>query len=78
VTRLFVDFVGEELPAEYRELIEDHLKNCPLCVAFADSYRSVIRLARQLPAAPVPPELWESLRLALKEVSLQTPDPPAP
>jgi len=65
VTRLLVDFIGEGLPAEYRELIEDHLKNCPLCLAFANSYQGVIRLTRQLPATPLPPDLLESLRLAV-------------
>ncbi len=69
VTRLLVDFVGEGLPDEYREVIEDHLASCPLCVAFADSYLGVIRLGRQLPATPVPPELLENLRQALNRLN---------
>ena len=73
VTRLLVDFVGEGLPAEYRELIEDHLATCPLCIAFADSYREVIRLGRQLPATPLPPELLENLRLGLNRLGLSIP-----
>jgi hypothetical protein len=74
VTRLFVDFLGEGLPTEYRELIEEHLSACPLCTASADSYRAVIRLARQLPPAPVPADLLNNLRAAARSAGLPLPD----
>jgi predicted anti-sigma-YlaC factor YlaD len=76
VKRMFVDYLGEGLPAEYRELIEEHLAVCPNCTSSADSYRAVIRLARRLPPAPVPPELLESLRQAAREMGIPLPDRP--
>jgi hypothetical protein len=74
VTRLFVDYLGEGLPVEYRELIEEHLTVCSLCAASADSYQAVIRLARQLPPPPVPLELLENLRIAARAIGLPIPE----
>jgi hypothetical protein len=70
---LFVDFLGEGLPAEYGELIEEHLTSCPLCATSADSYREVIRLARRLPPPSIPRELLESLRRAADEMAYDLP-----
>jgi hypothetical protein len=78
VTRLFVDFFDEGLPVECRELIEEHLTACPLCAASADSYEAVIRLARQLPPAPVPLELIDNLRSAARAIGLPIPEPGDP
>jgi hypothetical protein len=63
VGRLFVELFGGELAGEYRELVEDHLAACPLCLASADGYAAVIDLARRLPRLPVPPGLLDRLRV---------------
>ena len=76
VTRMFVDYLGEGLPAEYRELIEEHLAVCQQCSSSAEIYQAVIRLARQLPPAPMPPELLASLRHTAREMGLELPDDP--
>jgi hypothetical protein len=68
--RLFVDFFAEDLPTEYRELLEEHLAECPSCLALAESYRAVIRLARQLPRVPLPPELLDNFLLATRKLDL--------
>jgi hypothetical protein len=76
VRRLFVDFLGEGLPLEYGELIEEHLAACPLCASSADGYRDIIRLARQLPPALPPPHFLEQLRRAARATDVQPPGGP--
>jgi hypothetical protein len=63
-----IDFVANELPPGHRELIEDHLKWCPPCVAYFESYQLTIKLTRKLPCTPPPPQLIERLRAALEEI----------
>ncbi|MBI1915359.1 MAG: zf-HC2 domain-containing protein [Planctomycetes bacterium] len=64
LARLLLGYVEQELPGEYRELVEQHLASCAQCVALADSYTVVLQLVRQLQPVPVPPELLEALRIA--------------
>ncbi len=68
LAELLIDFVSDELPAEHRARIEQHLKLCPPCVAYLESYRITIRLTKRLPCAPLPPELEKRLRAALEEL----------
>jgi anti-sigma factor RsiW len=68
LAEFLIDFVSDELPAEHRAHIEQHLKLCPPCVAYLESYRMTIRLTKRLPCEPLPPELEKRLRAALEEL----------
>jgi anti-sigma factor RsiW len=61
---MLLEYVEKELAAEHVKEVRHHLDACPRCVAYADSYREVIRLARQLPRLPLPAELLARLRAA--------------
>jgi anti-sigma factor RsiW len=65
---LLIDFVSGDLPVEHRERIEQHLRKCPPCVAYFESYQMTIKLTRKLPCTPPPPQLIERLRAALEEI----------
>jgi anti-sigma factor RsiW len=65
LVELLIDFVSGELPPEYRDQVEQHLRVCPPCVAYLASYQTTIRLTRQLPCEPPPPEVAERLQAAL-------------
>lgn len=41
-----IDYVSDELPQQTRAEFERHLAVCPPCVAYLNSYRDTIRLAR--------------------------------
>ena len=58
------DFVSDELPPGERSDAEEHLVRCPPCVALLESYQVTIRLARQLPPAPMPSHLLSRLQAA--------------
>ncbi len=69
---LLVDFVSGELPPEHQDRVEKHLKACPPCVAYFESYQTTIKLTRKLPCDPLPPQLVERLRAALGEIRPDT------
>jgi anti-sigma factor RsiW len=64
---LLFDFTSGRLPAEYRELVEQHLRLCSCCVAYLESYRLTIEMTRQLPRPPLPPHLAYQLRALVEE-----------
>jgi anti-sigma factor RsiW len=43
LVELLIDFVSDELPAEHRLRIEQHLRRCPPCEAYLASYQMTIR-----------------------------------
>jgi anti-sigma factor RsiW len=71
--REFTDFLHEylfgNLPAEERAEFEKHLAECPWCVAYLDSYRKTILLAKTAFAAseesPPPADAPEELIRAI-------------
>jgi anti-sigma factor RsiW len=73
LAELLIDFVSGELPPEHRAHIERHLKGCPPCVAYVETYQITIQLTRRLPCAPLPPELEKRLRAVLEEMCRQKP-----
>jgi len=40
------DYLSGELPAEERRLFEEHLAECPDCVAYLETYGATIRLGK--------------------------------
>jgi anti-sigma factor RsiW len=67
LTDLLLEIAAGELLPEQRDHVEEHLRVCPSCVAYVESYRLTIHLAQQLPRAPVPPQLMQRLRVLLAE-----------
>jgi anti-sigma factor RsiW len=70
--RTFIEFLMEyldgELPPEERAVFDEHLAECPWCVAYLQNYRQTIRLEREALAddrAPVPGDAPEELVQAI-------------
>jgi anti-sigma factor RsiW len=62
---LLCDYVADELPPDRRDHIDEHLRDCPSCAAYLQSYTVVIQMTRALPAAPLPPGLARRVAEAL-------------
>jgi len=68
LVQLLIDFVSGELPPEDQAHVEQHLRRCPPCVTYVETYQLTIRLTRRLPCEPLPPEVEQRLRAALADM----------
>ncbi|MEE8524103.1 MAG: anti-sigma factor [Thermoanaerobaculia bacterium] len=65
-----MSFLEGELPAAQTESFENHLRICPHCTSYLDSYRTTVKLARQVCKEPddgVPADVPEDLVDAILE-----------
>jgi hypothetical protein len=62
---LLFDYINNDLSEERRQLLEEHLRVCPPCLVYAESYRVTVTLSRKLPCRDLPPECERRLREAL-------------
>jgi putative zinc finger protein len=76
VMELVFDFVADDLAPEKHDHMEQHIHRCPPCLAYCNSYRITILLARQLPCSPPPPDVAERLRTALEAARKMPPSGP--
>ena len=67
LAELLIDFVAGELGEEQAARLRKHMEECPPCVHYVATYQLTITITRQLPPAPLPPELLQRLREAVAE-----------
>ncbi len=65
---LLLEFVSGDLSDERRAVVEQHLKDCPPCLIYFETYQVTIKLVRKLPCTPPPPQLMDRLRAALEDI----------
>jgi anti-sigma factor RsiW len=68
LAELLIDYVAGDLAPEHHRRLEQHLHCCPPCLTYLETYQLTIQITRKLPCRPMPPELMEKLRAALKEI----------
>jgi anti-sigma factor RsiW len=61
--RLLFDYAQETLPPELKAAMDQHLKDCPPCLDYLQTYRATICATRECcqPPAELPPELRQKL-----------------
>ena len=64
VHKLLFDYVQGNLDVAMNQKLSDHLRDCPLCLKYVESYRQTITLTRKCiqPAVPMPAELETRLK----------------
>jgi anti-sigma factor RsiW len=62
VVRLLADYLERQLPPALQRELEQHLEQCPRCVAQLRTYQSTVTLLRSLREEELPPELRLTLR----------------
>jgi anti-sigma factor RsiW len=50
-----LDYLTGGLPPERARAFEEHLAECPSCVAYIETYRATVRLARESMVPPTTP-----------------------
>lgn len=66
VGQLLYDYVEGRLEPPIRQQLEQHLADCPGCLAFIKTYQQTIQLSKTLPPEAMPPELQQKLRSFIK------------
>jgi len=59
---LFSDYLEAAVDAEALARLEEHLRDCPPCVAYLNTFRRSRELAREASQVEMPPELKRRLR----------------
>ena len=67
VTALLIDYVAGDLDPATSLVLEQHVQNCPDCIAFLRTYRESIRLTRTLRYEDIPEELRDRLHTVLRQ-----------
>jgi len=67
VTALLLDYVAGALDPTTTLVLEQHLQNCPDCVAFLRTYRESIRFTRTLRYEDIPGELQDLVHVFLRQ-----------
>ena len=67
VTGLILEYVSEDLDRATTRAFRSHLRECPDCVAFLNTYKKSIRTARSLRYQEIPAELQRRVRAFLTE-----------
>lgn len=64
---LLHDYVEGVLDQSVRARLDEHLADCPGCVAVINTYKHMIHLSKELRCEDIPPELQRKLRTFIKE-----------
>jgi anti-sigma factor RsiW len=60
------DFLDENLDAEIRANLEQHITECPNCWVIADTTRKTIKIYKGMEPYPIPSDVEERLMHALE------------
>lgn len=75
IAEFLMDYLTGELDATQHQCFEEHLAECPDCVAYLDSYRDTIKAGKvafvEVPATPrsLPEEMIHAILAACKQGS---------
>jgi anti-sigma factor RsiW len=60
------DFLDENLDAEIRAKLEQHITECPNCWVIADTTRKTIKIYKGMDPYPIPGDVEQRLMVALE------------
>jgi anti-sigma factor RsiW len=67
ITDLILDYLTEELDPDTTSEFEKHMRICPDCVAFLNTYKQTVQMTRSLRYEDIPPEMEKRVRQFLAQ-----------
>lgn len=67
ITDLIMDYLTGELPPDTALEFEEHLRMCPDCVAFLNTYKKTVQVTRSLQYEDIPPAMEKRVRQFLTQ-----------
>ncbi len=67
ITDLILDYLTGELHSDTAAEFEEHLRICPDCVAFMNTYKKTVEVTRSLRCEDIPTEMEKRVRRVLEE-----------
>ena len=67
ITDLILDYLTEELDPDTTSEFEKHMRICPDCVAFLNTYKQTVQVTRSLRYEDIPPEMEKRVHQFLAE-----------
>lgn len=67
VTSLILDYLSEQMEPETISVFEQHLRDCPDCVAFLNTYKKTIFATQSLRYEAIPVQMRRRVRQFLRE-----------
>jgi anti-sigma factor RsiW len=76
VTSVTLDYLAGALAPATRRAFEQHLGDCPDCIAFLNTYKKTVRATRSLRYTDIPVEMRRRVRQFLRQrISQRRPSP---
>jgi anti-sigma factor (TIGR02949 family) len=67
VVDLLSDYIDGECSPDDKAMVEDHLADCPGCIAFVNTFRKSISLAKNMSYEDIPNDLLDRLHNVLDQ-----------
>ena len=67
LAELLMAYFDGELSQEHCDTICQHIRRCPPCLHFVETYQITVRICRDLPQTPPPAHLLDKLRAAAQQ-----------
>lgn len=67
ITEFILDYITGELHPDTAAVFQEHLRICPDCVAFLNTYKKTVQVTRSLRYEDIPPEMETRVRRFLQE-----------
>jgi anti-sigma factor RsiW len=67
IVELVTDYLDGELDPEQRQLVEEHLADCPPCHRYVEQIRVTMNQLGAVREPDLSPEAWDALRTAFRD-----------
>jgi len=68
IKKLLQLYLDDALTFGEKQMVEEHLKECPACRAELKSFSSIVQMVKSLPEVSTPPDFTENLMSKISQI----------